>query len=54
MDSNELQFNTKRPKGCISKKMFLNLTIGGEDIEVQEYTDGNDAGSVKNNSSASR
>ena len=50
---NMLNFKSQKPKTQISKNMSIDLSIGGENSEIQERTDGNDAGSTKTNTSAS-
>lgn len=42
-----------KPKTKIPKKNSISLLVGGENDEVQEHTDGNDAGSTKTDTSAS-
>ncbi len=48
-----LKFNTQKPKTQTSKTMSIDLLFGGENDEVQEHTDGNDAGSIETNTYAS-
>ena len=53
MDS-VLKFKSQKPKTQTSKKMSIDLSVGGENDEVQKHTDGNDVGSFETDTSASR
>lgn len=50
---NMLSFKSQKPKTQTSKTMSIDLSVGGENDEVQEHTDGNDAGNTKTDTSAS-
>ena len=48
---NMLIFKSQKPKTQTAKTMSIDLTIGGENDEVQERADGNDAGSTETDTS---
>lgn len=50
---NKISFKSQKPRVQTSKKMSIDLTVGGEISEVQEHTDGNDAGNAETYTSAS-
>ena len=50
---NKISFKSQKPRVQTSKKASINLTVGGEIDDVQEHTDGNDAGNTETDTSAS-
>ena len=50
---NKIIFKSQKPRVQTSKKMSIDLNVGGENDEVQEHTDGNDAGNTETDTSAS-
>lgn len=54
MNNSNLSFKFCKPKMYDSEETSENLIIGDENDEIQEYTDGNDAGSIEADTSPSR
>ena len=52
MDSTQY-FKIQKPKTQTSKTMSIDLNIGGENYEIQEHRNGNDAGSIETDTSTS-
>lgn len=46
-------FKSQKPKTQTSKTMSIDLAVGGERDEIQQYQNGNDAGNIKTNPSTS-
>lgn len=53
MAHNNIMLNTKEPNTCTATEKTIKFNFGDELNEIQKSTDGNDAGSIKTDTSAS-
>lgn len=54
MDKKEYVLKTIKPQFCYAKNKIAQFNFGGENDEVQKYTDGTNAGSIETDSTTSR
>lgn len=50
---NKISFKSQKPRVQTSKKISIDLTVGGEVDEVPKHTDGDDAGNTETATSSS-